>query len=76
MNQINWKLRDSIIDKNIIDEKDFKDKNILYYFLILKNTLVSFNLILDRIILKNSVKDAIKELCIIAQSEIFIVNGP
>ena len=72
MNQINWKLRDSIIDKNIIDEKDFKDKNILYYFLILKNTLVSFNLILDRIILKNSVKDAIKELCIIAQSEIFI----
>lgn len=72
MNQINWKLRDSIIDKNIIDEKDFKDKNILYYFLILKNTLVIFNLILDRIILKNSVKDAIKELCIIAQSDIFI----
>lgn len=72
MNQINWKLRDSIVDKNIIDKKDFKDKNILYYFLILKNTLVSFNLILDRIILKNSVEDAIKELCIIAQSDIFI----
>lgn len=72
MGHINWKLRDSITDKNIIDEKDFKDKNILYYFLILQNTLTSFNLIRDKIILKNSVKDAIKELCTIAQSDIFI----
>lgn len=72
MNQINWKLRDSIADKNIIDEKDFKDKSVLYYFLILQNTLTSFNLILDRILLKNSVKDTIKELCTIAQSDIFI----
>ena len=70
--RVKYELSKKGIDKNIIDEKDFKDKNILYYFLILKNTLVSFNLILDRIILKNSVKDAIKELCIIAQSEIFI----
>lgn len=72
MNQINWKLRDSIADKNIIDEKDFKDKSVLYYFLILQNTLTSFKLILDRVLLKNSVKDAIKELCTIAQSDIFI----
>lgn len=72
MVHINWRLHDSITDKNIIDEKDFKDKNILYYFLILQNTLTSFNLIRDKIILKNSVKDAIKELCTIAQSDIFI----
>lgn len=72
MVHINWRLHDSITDKNIIDEKDFKDKNILYYFLILQNTLTSFNLIRDKIILKNSVKDAIKELCTITQSDIFI----
>ena len=72
MNQINWRLQNSVKDKNIIDEKDFKDESVLYYFLVLRNTLNSFNLILDRIILKNSVKDAIKELCTIAQSDIFI----
>lgn len=72
MQQINWRLHDSVADKNIIDEKDFKDKNVLYYFLVLRNTLISFNLILDKVILKNSVKDAIKELCTIAQSDIII----
>ena len=72
MVSIDFRMTNSVKDKNIIDEKDFKDKSVLYYFLVLQNTLDSFNLILDKIILKNSVKDAIKELCTIAQSDIYI----
>ena len=72
MVSIDFRMTNSVKDKNIIDEKDFKDKSVLYYFLVLQNTLDSFNLILDKVILKNSVKDAIKELCTIAQSDIYI----
>lgn len=72
MTAVDWRLKSSVANKNIIDEEDFKNKNILYYFLILKNTLDNFNLITNKILLKNSVKDAIKELCTIAQSDIFI----
>lgn len=72
MTAVDWRLKSSIANKNIIDEEDFKNKSILYYFLILKNILDNFNLITNKILLKNSVKDAIKELCTIAQSDIYI----
>jgi len=71
MTAADWRLKSSVANKNIIDEEDFKNENILYYFLILKNTLDNFNLITNKIFLKNSIKDAIKELCTIAQSDIF-----
>lgn len=74
MRKIDWQLNTSVARNNIINEDDFKNNNILYYFLVLKHLLCNFNMISDRILLKNSIKDAIKELCIIAQNDMFIRN--
>ena len=74
MRKIDWQLNTSVARNNIINEDDFKNNNVLYYFLVLKSLLCNFNMISDRILLKNSIKDAIKELCIIAQNDMFIRN--